>query len=193
MSDHPPDIEIPELRILPLEQLVEHEQADVQRTEPLIERLQAEGTLRNPPIIADLSQAPPRFVVLDGSNRIAVLRSLGYPHLLAQRVNYAAPQVRLKTWRHVITGIRPEQFIGDLKTIPGLDFRPSATPEADEAFEDINAAVRHNLLARILCADGQVLSVRAAGEALNLHTFNRRLKRKSGFTKKPLICLMSKM
>src|SRR5436190_20890388 len=99
MSDHHPDIEIPELHILPLEQLVEHEHADAQRTAPLIEQLQAEGTLRNPPIIADLSKAPPRFVVLDGSNRIAALRSLGYPHVLAQQVNYAAPQVRLKTWR----------------------------------------------------------------------------------------------
>lgn len=179
MSDHPlsPDTEIPELHILPLDQVVEHEHADAQRTAPLVEQLQAEERLQNPPIIAVLSESPPRFVVLDGSNRIAALRSLGYPHVLVQQVHYAAPQVSLKTWRHVVTSINVDQFTKDLKTISGLDLCPSSPAETIEAFEDVNTALRQNLLARIICADGQVLIARATGEALNLHTLNHLLNR----------------
>jgi hypothetical protein len=169
------DTEIPALHILPLDQLIEHEHADAQRTAPLIERLQAEDKLQNPPIVAALSEAPPHFVVLDGSNRIAALRSLGYLHGLAQPVNYAAPQVTLQTWRHVVTGIRPEQFTSDLKTISGLELCASATTETAEALADVKTAIRQNLLARLIRADGQVFNVRAMGEALNLHTLNHRL------------------
>jgi hypothetical protein len=179
MSDRhlSPDTEIPELHILPLGQLVEHEHADAQRTAPLIEQLQAEDTLQNPPIIAALSETPPRFVVLDGSNRIAALRSLGYPHVLVQQVHYAAPHVRLKTWRHVVTQINVGQFTNDLKTIRGLDLGPASPTETVEAFETVKTTLRHNLLARLICADGQVLTARATGEALNLHRLNHLLNR----------------
>jgi len=179
MSDRPlsPDTELPELHILPLNQLVEHEHADAQRTAPLVEHLQAEDKLQNPPIVAALSENPPRFVVLDGSNRIAALRSLGYPHVLVQQVHYAAPQVRLKTWRHVITGIHVEQFIGALKSIRGLELCAASPTETAEAFEDVNIALRQNLLARLLCVDSQVLTARATGEALNLHMLNHLLNR----------------
>lgn len=170
-----PDSEVPHLHILPLDQLVEHEHADAQRTAPLIESLQAEGTLRNPPIVAPLSADPPRFVVLDGSNRIAAFRALEYPHIIVQQVSYAAPQVRLTTWRHVVTGLRPERFIGDLKTIHGLDLYPSTPTETAQALADVDSAIHHNLLAYLLRADGQVFIARATGEALNLHAYNQLL------------------
>src|SRR5688572_4068539 len=168
------EIEVPHLHIVPLDQLVEQEHADAQRTTPLIESLQAEGTLRNPPIVAPLNETQPRFVVLDGANRLAALRSLGYPHVIVQQVLYAAPQVRLTTWRHVVTGIHPEQFIGDLKTATGLDFLP-AVPENTQALTDVDAALPHNLLAHVIRADGQVFIAHATGEALNLHSYNQRL------------------
>ena len=60
--------ETPDLRIVPIELLVEHEYNDAQRTTPLAKRLEAEGLLKNPPIVAPLDDDP-RFVVLDGANR----------------------------------------------------------------------------------------------------------------------------
>lgn len=170
-----PELEVPQLHILPLDQLVEHEHAAARQTATLIESLQAGGTLRNPPIVAPLSENNLRFIVLDGSNRVAALRSLQCPHVLVQQVVYAAPQVRLATWRHVVTGIRLEQFTDDLTTVPGIVFSASSTNQAAEALTDTTSAIHHNLLARVICADGKVFLAHARGEALNLHTYNQLL------------------
>ena len=78
----------PDLRILPLDQLVEHEYNDAQRTAPLAVRLETEGLLKNPPIAALLDDGDSRFVVLDGANRSTALASLGYSHILVQVVKY---------------------------------------------------------------------------------------------------------
>lgn len=60
---HPHDlIQPPDLRILPLKFLVEHEYNDVQRTAPLAHRLEAEGVLKNPPIVAPIGDGDPRYV-----------------------------------------------------------------------------------------------------------------------------------
>ena len=48
------DPETPDLRILPIDVLVEHEYNDAQRTAPLAKRLEAEGLLKNPPIATPL-------------------------------------------------------------------------------------------------------------------------------------------
>src|SRR5579859_1427896 len=84
--------ETPDLRILPIELLIEHEYNDAQRTGPLAKRLEAEGLLKNPPIVAPLDDDP-RFVVLDGANRTTALNALGYQHCLVQVVKYEDPPV----------------------------------------------------------------------------------------------------
>lgn len=92
---------LPDLRIIPLENLLPHEHTDPRRVNPLIARLKDESILRNPPIVAPMGQADPRFVVLDGANRTAAFHALGMPHILAQVVPYE--RVQLNTWHHVIT------------------------------------------------------------------------------------------
>lgn len=95
---HPSDIvQAPDLRILPLKLLVEHEFSDKQRTMPLANRLEAEGVLKNPPIVTPIGDGDQRFVVLDGANRTTALSSLGYPHVLAQVVRYQEPIITLTT------------------------------------------------------------------------------------------------
>ena len=90
---HPYDSTLtPDLRILPIELLVEHEYNDVQRTAPLAQRLEEEGLLKNPPVVTPLGGDDPRYVVLDGANRVTALNLLKYPHILAQVVGYESPQ-----------------------------------------------------------------------------------------------------
>ena len=55
--------ESPDLRIVALDELVEHEYNDAQRTAPLARRLAAEGLLKNPPIVAPLDEDDAAFVV----------------------------------------------------------------------------------------------------------------------------------
>ncbi len=119
---HPYDlVQPPDLRILPLNLLVEHEYNDVQRTAPLAQRMEAEGLLKNPPIVTSLGSGDPRFMVLDGANRTTALSSLGYPHVLVQVVKYEEPYVTLTTWHHLITGIDPEEFTLLLDSVEGVD------------------------------------------------------------------------
>ncbi len=109
---------LPDLRILPLEHLVPHEKTDPRRVNPLLERLQSESVLVNPPIVAPFGRNDPRFVVLDGANRTSAFRALGVPHILAQVVNYS--QVQLNTWHHIITSCDFETLINQLHTIEGI-------------------------------------------------------------------------
>jgi hypothetical protein len=153
---HPSDnAETPDLRILPIELLVEHEYNDAQRTAPLAERLQTEGVLKNPPIVAPLEEDSPRFVVLDGANRTIALNTLGYSCSLVQVVQYEDPPVTLTTWHHVITGIELDDYTAAIYAIGGLDMAPMDLLHARSGL------ARRELLAYTICADGRVFAARA--------------------------------
>ena len=77
-----------------------HEDADGRRVDALVERLAADGVLRNPPVAAALPAGG--FVILDGANRTTALRRLEAPALLLQVVEYDSPQIRLEVWHHLL-------------------------------------------------------------------------------------------
>lgn len=161
----------PDLRILPLNALVEHEYNDAQRTPPLAKRLEAEGLLKNPPIVAPLDDDANsgRFVVLDGANRTTALLYLGYPHVLAQVVPYEPPQVTQTTWHHVVSGLDLESFTQALITIGGLEFRPIDLLHARAGLS------RREYLAYVIRADGVVYAARTEAPRRNVHEQNRLL------------------
>jgi hypothetical protein len=166
-SPHLPTSEIPDLRILPLALLEEHEYQDPQRSTPLAARIQADGVLRNPPVVSPFGEDDPRFVVLDGANRVTVFRQLGYEHLLVQVVGYAPPQVTLYTWHHVIANLPVDDFIAILQGTAGLRF-----PEMLHL--DARARLAHrDLLAYVLCNDGRIFGVET--ETHDLHEQTRLL------------------
>ncbi|MBM4423737.1 MAG: hypothetical protein FJ030_10135 [Chloroflexi bacterium] len=153
------DPETPDLRIIPTGLLVEHEFNDVQRTEPLARRLQAEGILKNPPIVTPVDEGDPpaagrdpRYVVLDGANRVTSLHLLKYPHCLAQVVRYEPPQVTLSTWHHLVTNIEPDTFSRELDAIDGLDFK-----EIDLLHARAGLA-RRDFIAYVVRTDGKVFA-----------------------------------
>lgn len=106
---------IPDLRIVPIESLIPHEEHDPQRSAPLIERIRSAGVWLNPPVVAPLDAE--RYVILDGANRHYALSALGYPHILVQVVNYESSAVQLETWHHVISGISWFEFLRNLREI----------------------------------------------------------------------------
>ena len=126
MQVHPSDsVVTPDLRILPVDCLIEHEFNDSQRTAPLAHRLEAEGILKNPPIVTPLEDEESRYVVLDGANRTTTLAYLGYPHALVQVVPYEPPQGTLTTWHHVITDLDLESFTSALAAVEGVELVPT--------------------------------------------------------------------
>jgi len=112
---------LPTLRILPLESLILHEDHDNQRTLPLVEKLRAQGIIRNPPIVMPLVDGSNRYMVLDGANRVTSLREMEFPHIVAQVVEVSNPNVNLQTWNHVIWGMSTKALMSELRTVKGLE------------------------------------------------------------------------
>jgi len=96
----------------------------------------------------------PRYVVLDGANRVATLKAAGFPHAVVQIVDYDDSGVRLTTWHHALThdlGTEIEKAIG---SIPGLSVR------------EMDLTHARALLAR---REAIAFLVRAGACALSLH------------------------
>ncbi len=113
-------LDFPTLTFLPVDQLLIHELHDEQRVRPLLLRVRSSGVFRNPPIVSPLQDGTSRYMVLDGANRVTVLRELGYPHALVQVVAPDDPGLTLQTWNHVVWELNPARFLSGIRNIPGL-------------------------------------------------------------------------
>ncbi len=127
--------DIPDLRILPTSALVLHEHADSKRVARLESRLQRDGSLKNPPIVAPIPGTD-RYVVLDGANRVSALVSMGSPHVLAQVVDYQSENVQLYTWYHLITGRTPATFLDEIREVRGIIVQEAPLELARAALAD---------------------------------------------------------
>jgi hypothetical protein len=167
---HPSDSTLtPDLRILPVDLLVEHEYNDIQRTQPLAKRLEAEGLLKNPPVVTPLGDELGRYVVLDGANRVMALQLLQYPHVLVQLVPYEEPQVTLTTWHHVIECMHPRSLTAELTNLEGVDLILTDRMRARAGL------ARREYLMYVIRADGEVFAARTAKPTQALHEQNRLL------------------
>jgi hypothetical protein len=112
--------QLPKLHILPLSSLILHEDNDRQRTLPLVDKLRAQGILRNPPLVMPLEDKSGRYMVLDGANRVTALQELEFPHIVAQVVSPGDPGIRLDTWHHVVWGMGMDELLANIRSVGGL-------------------------------------------------------------------------
>jgi len=133
---------LPNLRILPLQDLILHEDHDRQRTLPLVAKLRAQGILRNPPIVMPLDDGTGRYMVLDGANRVTSLQEMEFPHIVAQVVKSNDPHVNLQTWNHVVWGMSPKLLMADLRKIKALDIVKVDTHKSVDAPKYMPVQVR---------------------------------------------------
>ena len=112
---------LPNLRILPIESLILHEDHDMQRSLPLVEKLRSQGIIRNPPIVMPLNDGTDRYMVLDGANRVTSLGEMEFPHIVAQVVDSANRNVKLQTWNHVVWGMSTKTLLTSLRKIKGIE------------------------------------------------------------------------
>jgi hypothetical protein len=123
------DHKLPDLRFVPVESLVPHEQPDDHRLQALVRRIREQAVLKNPPVVAPLDAEdgrPERYMVLDGANRATAARAAGLPHIVVQVVPYIGAAVQLTTWYHALGDFPREALEGALRAIPGLECRPTA-------------------------------------------------------------------
>jgi hypothetical protein len=101
--------------------MILHEDHDLQRTLPLVDKLRAQGILRNPPIVMPLTDGSGRYMVLDGANRVTSLGEMEFPHIVAQVVASDYPHVNLQTWNHIIWGMETKALIASLRKIKNIE------------------------------------------------------------------------
>jgi hypothetical protein len=133
---------LPTLRILPLESLILHEDHDNQRTLPLVEKLRAQGIIRNPPIVMPLVDGSNRYMVLDGANRVTSLQEMEFPHIVAQVVEASNPNVNLQTWNHVIWGMSTKTLMSELRKVKGLEVIKINTSKSLDAPKYVPVQIR---------------------------------------------------
>jgi len=147
----PPEFTLPDLRFVPVDSLVPHEQHDAVRLQSLVSRFREQAVLRNPPVVAPLPAGTGparRFVVLDGANRASAARAAGFPHMVVQVVPYAEPAVRLSTWCHALGDYSRADFERMLRAVPGLECR------GDRPLHASAVLARRDALAEVVFADG---------------------------------------
>lgn len=124
-----PALQAPDLRVVPIDSILVHEDFDPSRCPALRDAIAQQGQLANPVIVSQLTTAVPgnhRFVHLDGANRLAALRALGCTRVAVQVVDlYQPQQVGLATWAHR-TQVDPIAFLAYLQRLPGVHVQPLA-------------------------------------------------------------------
>lgn len=122
---------LPRLAILPLSDLFVHEWYDEQRTRPLQERIHASGVFRNPPIVTPMQDGSGRYIVMDGANRTAAMRAMGFSYILVQIVQAEDAGLRLRTWNHTLLDMPLEALLERLRGVPELDLAASDDPRIE--------------------------------------------------------------
>lgn len=133
---------IPELKILLLEQLILHEDHDMQRTRPLVAKLRAQGILRNPPIVMPLTDQSDRYMVLDGANRVTSIREMGFPHIVAQVVEPDDKNVTLQTWNHIVWGMDSQLLIESVREVKAIKLKKIDPQKSFDPPETIPVHIR---------------------------------------------------
>jgi len=134
--------ELPELHIVAMDEVVLHEDPDMERVTRLLNDFSADGVLRNPPVVGRADGA--RRIVLDGANRVTALRTMGCRHALVQEIDLADPGLTLDSWHHAIEHLTPEELLAHARAVAGVSVQDGQVvtplPLARYTFADGSAA-----------------------------------------------------
>ncbi len=147
--------ELPVLRIVHLDDVVFHEDPDIERVADLVDRFGADGVLRNPPVVG-VRDGSAKRVLLDGANRVTALRKLDYTHVLVQEIDYADPGLVLDRWHHAVEKIAPARLLAHATSIDGVSLRT----------EDTCPLSAPEFLSRLRFADGDTKVLSGGGSLI---------------------------
>ena len=159
-----------DLEVVPIDQIVPHEHIDLKRVSRLVERLEDDGRLVNPPVTTYWKE---RYVILDGATRYSALHQLGYANGIVQVVDKDQAGFQLHTWYHAIsaeqqTGEAPsfDELVNTLQKVPGLNLKPINADEAQ------GALLRPNSLCYFIAREGRMLLAEIKPGASRLAVLN---------------------
>ena len=136
--------ELPHLHIVAIEDVILHEDPDMERVARLVERLSADGILKNPPVVASTNSNDKR-IVLDGANRMTALMKLGLPHVLVQDISLDDEELTIACWHHAVEHLSKEEILAHAERTDGVKVVPG----------DGEAGTSPDILCRVAFADGK--------------------------------------
>ncbi|UCF77877.1 MAG: hypothetical protein JSW03_07120 [Candidatus Eiseniibacteriota bacterium] len=148
--------QLPRLSIMPIGDILVHEEPDVGRVARLIDCFGQQGILRNPVVVA-VVDGNPRRLLLDGTNRSAALTKLGVADVLVQEVELEDRGLIVSQWHHAIENLASDALREHLARVPGL-FRINSGSGAEDG--------NRNFVCRIGFSDGAVASLAGTGDLL---------------------------
>jgi hypothetical protein len=120
--------ELPELHIVDVEDVILHEDPDMERVARLVERFSADGVLKNPPVVAR-ADGDTKRIMLDGANRITALKKLDISHVLVQEVGLFDEGLDIKCWHHAVEYLTGEELLSHADSIDGLEIERGGETE----------------------------------------------------------------
>ena len=139
------------LRIVHSSDVIVHEAVDPKRVERLAQRLQSDGVLKSPVVVAE---AGGQYVVLDGATRVSALRELGIRDVLVQIIDYHAPNIQLYAWFHVIVGMPKEELLKGIGDLEGIEIKAMDLQLARSALS------LRSILCYLVLQDGSILAAK---------------------------------
>src|SRR3954452_13039964 len=158
----------PDIRVVPIDHCLLHEQTDNARVTRLAARLKNDGMLRNPPVLGRHNGID-ALIVLDGATRVTASRLLGLPYIVAQVVDYDDDAIQLHTWSHVLSGLALDTLCSTLADEPALVARPCTPYEAE------NALAHRETLAYLAGGDGRCFALGHSADVITRAAALRRL------------------
>lgn len=152
--------ELPKLHIIAIEDVVLHEDPDIERVTRLVDRLSADGILKNPPVVASTAGNSKR-IVLDGANRLTALIKLGLPHVLVQEIDLQDRGLDIDCWHHAIEHLTREEILihadqtDGVKVVYGGAEQRAEQRGEEDGEEDREETAASDFLCRVAFADGE--------------------------------------
>jgi hypothetical protein len=151
------------LAIVPLGDVLLHEEIERNRVGGLVEHLKRDRVLKNPPIVTEV-RAPnewTRYIVLDGASRTSALRVLQCRDVLVQIVDYHSRELRLESWNHLLLDITPDEL---RRSIDELDCVGLVEMDRESARASLE---RRDLIGYLLFSDGRVMGLRCPSDQVS--------------------------
>ncbi len=145
--------ELPNLKIVPISEIIFHEDPDQERSFKLIEYIRKENRLKNPPVVATHANSS-KYILLDGVNRLTALQELHIPDVLVQHIDLFDPGLIFLHWHHAVEKFTRKLFLEEINRLPEITIIKSSQ---DHLKDNDNG----DLLCQIQFADQSVYTIHA--------------------------------
>lgn len=147
------------LSIVSLQNVLLHEEIEHKRVDKLVERLQADRVLKNPPMVAQSNaNGTPRYIVLDGASRSSALRKLKVRDVLVQIVDYHSPQIKLESWNHLLLDITPADLRREMDDTSCITMVEMDEAQAQQELDE------RKILGYLKFSDGKIAGLRCSSD-----------------------------